>query len=379
VLWAGIAYFAVRSIKRGAPNNWIWAGALAGIGLENRYSTGLFLFGLVVGLVFTSARKCLSNWQLWAGGCLALVLFAPNLIWEIVHHFPFLAWQKYIRSHPDSGMFDFSVSNFLLDQVMMTLPVIFLWIVGIWFFLISAKGRQFRFLGFATLVVFGVFAASGKTYYTIPIFAIAYTGGAVAVESFTERSDYHWLRSIFVLIIVAAGLILAPTAIPILPVERLILYQRSLHLPRVQGEPYLNESEIPQFAWEFGWDEMAAAVGRVYNALPEEEKSKAGIFAASYGEAGAIDLLGKKYGLPKAICPQLAYYDFGTRNYTGDVMIFIGNPDALARECRSVQFGASLENPYGFSGQRGPIINVCRGFGLGYDLRQIWPYMKRYY
>jgi hypothetical protein len=129
-------------------------------------------------------------------------------------------------------------------------------------------------------------------------------------------------------------------------------------------------------AWQFGWDEMVAAVARVYDALPEDEKSKAGIFAASYGEAGAVDLLGKKYGLPKAICGQLSYHDFGPRNYTGDVLIFIGDPSGLPQVCRSVQYGATLENPYGYDGQRGPIINVCRG--LLFDLQKDWPELKHY-
>jgi 4-amino-4-deoxy-L-arabinose transferase-like glycosyltransferase len=140
----------VRSIRRDAPINWLWAGAIAGLGLENKYTIVMFLFGLVVGLVFTPARKWFGTWQLWAAGALAMLIFAPNLIWEIVHHFPFLEWQKYIRAHPEVQTFNFSIRDFLLNQVLLTLPVFALWIIGLWFFLISARGRQFRFLGFAT-------------------------------------------------------------------------------------------------------------------------------------------------------------------------------------------------------------------------------------
>jgi hypothetical protein len=379
-LWAGCAYFAVRAVKRNAPNNWLWAGVIAGLGLENKYTISVFLFGMVVGLIFTPGERWLRTWQLWAGAALAMVIFAPNLLWETVHNFPFLQWQRTIRETPGGAQtFNFAVSDFLVKQVMLTLPVVFLWIIGLWFFLISARGKQFRFLGFAILVVLGVSLRSGKPWYAIPIYAIAFTGGSIAVEGFTDRFDRRWLRSVFVVAIVAAGMILAPCFIPILPVERFVPYQRSLHLPLpVRSESYEMESELPGFlAWEFGWDEMVAAVAQVYNALPENEKPKVGIFTSSYGPAGAINLLGKKYGLPKATCGQLSFHDFGPRDYTGEVMIFVEfKPSVLAQNCSSVQLGASLENPNGYSGQRGPIINVCRG--LLWDLQQNWPTLKHY-
>jgi len=370
----------VRSIRRDAPINWLWAGAIAGLGLENKYTIVMFLFGLVVGLVFTPARKWFGTWQLWAAGALAMLIFAPNLIWEIVHHFPFLEWQKYIRAHPEVQTFNFSIRDFLLNQVLLTLPVFALWIIGLWFFLISARGRQFRFLGFAILVVLGTCLRSGKPYYAVPIYAIAFTGGAIAVEGFTDGFNWSWLRSIFVVMVVAVGTIVAPCFIPILPVAQFVPYERSLHLPLpIRSEFYESQSEFPGYlAWELGgWDEMVAAVAQVYNTLPEDEKPKAGIFAQSYGEAGAIDLLGKKYGLPKAICGQLAYHDFGPRNYTGDVMIIIGDhPAALRQVCRSVQLGPTLENRYGYDSQRGPIINVCRGSRV--DLQRNWSVFKHY-
>jgi hypothetical protein len=187
--------------------------------------------------------------------------------------------------------------------------------------------------------------------------------------------DRRWLRKISLALMIAAGVILAPCFLPILPPSRFVAYQSALHLPLpVRAEDYEKQTDFPgHLAWEFGWDEMVAAVAKVYYALPEDERSKAGILTDTYGEAGAVDLLGKKYGLPKAICGQLSYYDFGPRNYTGDVLIFIAIPDHL---CRSVQYGATLKNPYGYSALRGPMINVCRGF-YG-DLQRDWPARKHY-
>jgi hypothetical protein len=52
---------------------------------------------------------------------------------------------------------------------------------------------------------------------------------------------------------------------------------------------------LPQhFADEFGWREMVASVGSVYNSLPPEERAKRAILAANYGRAGAIDFFGSR-------------------------------------------------------------------------------------
>ena len=40
----------------------------------------------------------------------------------------------------------------------------------------------------------------------------------------------------------------------------------------------------------FGWPEMVAAVARVYNRLPPEDRLRCAIYASNYGEAGAIEL-----------------------------------------------------------------------------------------
>jgi hypothetical protein len=375
LLWAGCVYFAVRAIKRDTPNNWLYVGVVAGIGLENKYTIAVFLSGLLLGLLLTKARKSLFAWQLWGGVGLALLLFAPNLIWQTIHHFPLLAWQKYIRAHPGVQTFNYSPVHFFGCQVMYTLPVFALWIAGMWFFFFSAKGRQFRFLGFAALMVIGFGLFSGKAHYALPVYAILYTGGAIAVETLTESADRRWLRSVLTVVVVAAGTVLAPCFLPILPVEQFAHYQQSLHLPLpIREESFENLSELPsQLAFGLGWDDMVEKVAKVYNALPDEEKPKTGIITQTYGEAGAIDLLGKKYGLPNAICGQLSYHDFGTRNYTGEVLITIGNSIILDKACRSVQFGAISTTPYSYGAQE---IMVCRG--LLFDLQKEWPSAKHY-
>src|SRR6185437_16105551 len=66
-LWMACAYFAIFAIKREDPRYWLWVGVFAGLGMEEKYSIALFMFGIAVGLLLTEQRRAyLSKW-LWIG------------------------------------------------------------------------------------------------------------------------------------------------------------------------------------------------------------------------------------------------------------------------------------------------------------------------
>ena len=98
LFWMGCAYLLIRLIKTENEKLWIWFGVVAGFGLENKYSMLIFGAGLVLGLLLTPARRLLKSRWLWAGGAIAFLIFLPNLIWNLQHHFPFLELQANIRA-----------------------------------------------------------------------------------------------------------------------------------------------------------------------------------------------------------------------------------------------------------------------------------------
>ncbi len=106
--------------------------------------------------------------------------------------------------------------------------------------------------------------------------------------------------------------------------ETYIDYAKKVGVSGIQGENH-EFGILPQhYADMFGWEEMVEEIGRVYNTLSPEEKKECVIFCTNYGEAGAIDLLGKKHGLPNAISGHNSYYLWGSGRYTGDILIFVG-------------------------------------------------------
>ena len=97
LFWIACAFVLVRIIKTGNQKLWLWFGLLAGIGLENKHSMLVWGAAVVAGLLLTPQRQVFRNPWIWVSGLLAGLIFLPNLIWNVQHHFPFLELQENIR------------------------------------------------------------------------------------------------------------------------------------------------------------------------------------------------------------------------------------------------------------------------------------------
>ncbi len=373
LFWMGCAWLVIRMIRTGNESLWIWFGVLAGIGLENKYSMLIFGAGVVAGLTLTPERRILASRWLWIGGAIAFLLFLPNLIWNIQHHFPFLELQANIRASGRDiplGPFSFFGQEALSMQPL-ALPV---WVAGLWFFFVTEGGRRFRALGWAWVFVAVVIVImSPRVYYLYPAFPLLFAGGGVVWETWL-RARPAWMKLAYPVVLLVTGAVLAPVAIPLLPPETYIRYTETLHLQQPKIENH-KLGPLPQiFADQFGWDEMTATVAGVYNNLPEDVRSHTAIFAQSYGQAGAIDLFGPKYGLPPAISGHQSYFLWGPRDYTGASMIVLGGNRREAEQLfASVERVAHIDHPYSMPYNH---VNVYYCRGLKRPLTVLWPKMK---
>ncbi|HWC18508.1 MAG TPA: hypothetical protein VG498_15910, partial [Terriglobales bacterium] len=148
-----------------------------------------------------------------------------------------------------------------------------------------------------------------------------------------------------------------------------------LEPPKAENQ---NNGPLPQyFADEFGWEDMVRKVAGIYNSLPADERTRTMIFASGgYGEAGAIDFFGPKYGLPKAVSAHQNYWYWGPRNYDGTTAIILGSDGSGDREhFASVQVVDEVKHPYSRRDEWFPLL-LCRG--LKFNLKQIWPRLKHW-
>ncbi|PYL07225.1 MAG: hypothetical protein DME34_07290 [Verrucomicrobia bacterium] len=102
LIWLAGAWCVIRAINQDEPRYWIWLGVLAGVGLENKYTSAFFIAGVVISIALTSGRRFLATKEYWLGALLGAVIFLPNLIWLVRHDFPFLELMHNIRrTHRD--------------------------------------------------------------------------------------------------------------------------------------------------------------------------------------------------------------------------------------------------------------------------------------
>jgi hypothetical protein len=216
----------------------------------------------------------------------------------------------------------------------------------------------------------------GKGYYAAPAYPPLFAGGAIVIESFVEKRRWHWLKPTMIVFLVIGGLVIAPLALPVLPVETFISYSNALGIKPESGER--NElGELPQhFADMFGWEEMVKAVAEVYSTLTPEEQSKCAILTLNYGQAGAIDFFGKKYNLPKAICLHNSYHLWGPRDYSGEIVISLLGKDGLGKFFDEVTEAGTVVREYSMPYENNRPIYLCRKPKV--SLQEVWPRLKNY-
>ena len=383
VFWTGCAFAVACMIRTNNPKWWLAFGAIAGLGLENKYSIAAFAFFLLVGLLLTPQRKFLFSPWILVGGVVALLLFLPNLLWNIQHHWPFLELMRNIRASGRDVVL--SPVAFLAQQILIMNPATLpFWLGGLWFYFSSA-GKQFRVFGWTFVFTFGFFLlAQGKNYYSAPVYPLVLAAGAVAAEKFLSNKHFEERPRMRTAIEVAMFgwlavgiLLLLPVVLPVLPIDAYLRYQAHLPFGIPKSEHNQDTVTLPQFyADEFGWEDMVARVAGVYHSLSPEEQSRTAIFANNYGEAGAVDFFGSRYGLPKAICTHQNYFLWGPRNYTGEIVIRIGiKPEDAVDSYESVRVAATLDNPYAMPFEKNPIL-LCRHRKK--NLQADWPDIKNW-
>ncbi len=377
LFWTGCALAYVLAVKRENPRYWLLFGALAGLGLMNKHSLVFFGLAFVVGLFATQDRKFFAGKFLWFAGGLAFLIFLPNLIWQYQNDWATLELLQNVQKTGKNVVL--APHEFFFQQMFILFPLTaFVWLAGLWYLLIDETGRRFRTLGIAYLVTLALMILlKAKSYYLAPIYPMLFAAGGVFWENLTVRFRFgKVIRYAFPTLLIIGGLIGLPVTMPVLPVEKFIAYQNALGIAPPKTEVG-HQGVLPQhFGDQFGWEEMTAKTAEVYHSLPPQEREKAAIFANNYGEAGAIDLFGGRYNLPKAISGHQSYYLWGHRNYDGSVIIILGDEKEDAEKvCQSVEERTPVGVPLAMKEENFNIL-ICRGLKM--PLPDFWTQVKHW-
>ena len=261
------------------------------------------------------------------------------------------------------------------------------------FLLFSARLKPYRALGWCYLVCYAVFfVLHGKNYYLAPVYPMLLAAGAVVIEGAIDgwaageanvrpesgRPRLKWLKPVIIVVLLADGVYLSPIVIPILSPDHFLAYAKSLPFKLPVMEHSHARAALPQwYADQFGWQEIVDETAVAWNRIPVDERKDCGIFAQDYGQAGAIDFLGRRYGLPQSLSGHQTWFLWGPRGYSGNCMIVLDDSRKRLEELWDhVEYvGTSAASPYALEQQID--VYICRGSKFG-TMTQLWPQLKRW-
>ena len=366
----GSVLLLLRALRTDTPGAWIAFGLCAGIGVQNKYSVFFVCAALCLGLLFSPARNRLLSRRLWIAAGLAAAISVPHLLWQIRYGFPTLEFMnnaRLLKNAPTTPLEFFS-------GLLMTFGPFnaLLWVPGLFVLLFTRRFRFERYLGagFVILMLFFM-AMRGKTYYMGCAVPMLYAAGAVAVERW--GSVRTWVRTALPVLLVVAGIVAAPLAIPILPVETFIRYQRLLGMSpsREERGPV---GVLPQvFADQYGWKEKVEAVARAYRSLSPAEQADCGVFGDNYGRAAALDFFGPPLGLPPAVCRHNSYWMWGPGS-ASTVIILGGRREDHLRAFEEVEATEEVTCKYSMPYEDHLTVFICRR--LRVPLKDLWPELR---
>ena len=375
LIWAGLARIAARILAGGSPRLWLAFGALAGVGLENKIDVVLLGAGLAAGLVLARRFDVFRSRWIWLGGACAVALFAPHLVWQALHDWP---TREFVANAQHDKITPLGPIGFLAKQFLMAGPVGFSFaLAGLGWLLAGRDARAFRPLGWASLAVLVMLAASvSKPYYFAPALTILFPAAGVALETWTSGRFARSARAV-ALVAAASSLAFAPLVKPLLSEGGYVRYAAAIGVAPGTDENH-RMGRLPQFFADMhGWREMAEAVAAVNAQLPPEDRARACVYGQNYGEAGAIDYFGPALGLPFAISQHNSYWMWGPGSCTGAVVLLIGGDrEDHIKHFTSVESAAVFRCADCMPYESGLTIWVARG--LTVPLADAWRESKHY-
>ena len=372
-LWWTLGFYLLARLCRAGRTEkrwWIWLGVAGGIGLLTKFSILFFGFGVLLALLATPYRRALLTPWPWLTLALALVIGSPSVVGQITLGWPLVGQMQDLRQ---SQLEHVSVAGFLLTQLQFG-PAI---VVGAWGVgaLVWARGlRRFALVGWTCVAIWlTLIVLHGKAYYVGGTYPLLFAAGAVQLERLRGAPWRSALRWAVAGLVAAYGLLILPYGVPILAPPAMMRYMAALGKAGEQRDNQGHPLPLPQdYADMLGWEERAAAVAQAFRTLSPLERARAVVIANNWGEAGALEFYGPRYGLPPVVSAAGSFYFFGPGKLPGHVAVTLGEGEAgLHRFFDSVEAGPHLVNPLTVREERDLTVYVCRG--NKHTLQEIWP------
>ena len=354
-----LGWLAVRAVVRRSERSLLAAGVVVGLGIEAKPQVGLVAVVMAAALLAVGPRSILRSRWAFAGALAAVVLAAPYVIWQQQHGWPQATVAKHIAGSQEGGR-----AGFLPFQLVMVSPLLVpVWVAGLLAPFRRPVWRALRFvpISYAALAVLYL-AGNGHAYYLASLYPLLLGLGAIPTAEWTRRVPGR-SRTLAVLIALS-GVVSSLIALPILP-ERDLEGSVVMALNSAQGEMV-------------GWPRYVETVADVWRGIPSPQRQHTAIFTGNYGEAGAIDLLGSKLGLPRAYSGHNGFSEWGEPPSSDTSVLLTGFNNAAEASSQFTQCytRAVFDNGVGLNNQeQGLPLIICQ---VSRPWRTLWAGLRHY-
>lgn len=351
LLWTVAIWLLVGLLDGDDQRRWVVLGLVVGVGMQNKHLIGLLAGAVLVSLLATSRRRLLARVWPWVGAAVAGVIALPNLLWQLTHDFPQLEMARALADRSD-GPVAYVLEQIGLLSIVLAVPAA----IGWWRLTRSSELRRWRSIGvaFGLLYVFFLFTG-GKSYYVAPMYPVLLAAGSLWFEALEGVGRRVMIGAAALGIFI--GLFIS---LPLLP---------ETAVSNVDATGELSET--------VGWPELVDQVAAIYGTIPSDRRATTAILTGSYGEAGAIDVLGPELGLPAATSGHNNYWLWGPPEDHGPV-VGVGYVSATLRQiCPEITQVGVISNPYGVENEEAGLpLFLC--LEPQRQLADIWDGVRHY-
>jgi hypothetical protein len=370
--WTLGLYALIRRWRTEDPSWWLLFGAACGFGLLSKFSILIFGLAALLALLVTRYRRDLATPWPWIAALMAFTIGSPSIVGQIRLSWPIL---DQLGDLQRAQLARVTAGAFLRFQMLWG-PAVAVAAVGLVSLLTARTLTRYRVVGWTCLWAFIILIAlRGKPYYIGPVYPMLFAAGAVVLDGVRLPRWGPVLRWLTVGAVAAYGILLLPLGLPILSPPTMERYLTALGSDRAVTTNVGAVERLPQdYADMLGWEELVASVADVYRGLDNNERDQAVLLTSNYGEAGAIDFYGPRYGLPKAVAFVGTYWFFGPGDRPGDVTIAVGYPGDDLGRFETCEAAGSHTHPYAVAEQRDLTHFVCRRPRV--TLQEVWPSLE---
>ena len=357
--WLTSLFLIIRLVNSQDPRYWIYLSANFALGFLAKYSIVFLASGFLMAFLMTPSRKLILSKYFLYGIFIGTMIILPNVIWQYQNSWPLLYHMEMLREY---HLVNVKMSDFMIAQLVMNLPVIFVWLPGFIYYLFHPDLKKYRIIPYIYLaVIFLMILSQGKSYYTIGLYSTLIAAGAVAFERYLNRRILVFLNLAFMIII---SWMMLPFSLPVLGHQKMISYsqraiERGIDMPMKWEDGQVHA--LPQdYADMIGWEELGDKVIKVYQSLPSESRRNCYIYGENYGQAGAIRYHGMKQGLPEPISFHGSFIFWAPENIDNiSHLIYVNDEiEELMDFFEEVEMIQGITNPY--SRENGLKIYLCR-------------------